>query len=98
MAHALNRLVQALQPVLQQGADAPPEPAAKADPGVQHQALQHLRKLLQDDDANAQRHFAEHVALFGALMGEHYPRIRNAIDSLALDEALELVEALPLPP
>ena len=53
-----------------------------------------LLRLLRNDDANAQRHFSEHANLFGPLLGEHFPSIRNAINSLALDEALELVEAV----
>ena len=57
--------------------------------------MDQLLTLLRNDDANAQRHLADHATLLRPWMGEQYPRIRNAIDSLALDEALELVEALP---
>jgi two-component system sensor histidine kinase/response regulator len=99
VAHALNRLVQALQPLLQQTAAAQqPATHVPVDIGTQRRAMEQLLKLLRDDDANAQRHFSEHAALFGPILGEHYLRIRSSIDSLALDEALELVEALPQQP
>ncbi|MES2951152.1 MAG: response regulator [Pseudomonadota bacterium] len=98
VAHALNRLVQALQPVLKQTASAQPAPRETVDLATQRQAMDQLLKLLRDDDAHARRHFSDHAALFGPMMGEHYPRIRNSIDSLALDEALELVESLALQP
>ncbi len=98
VADLLQGLTQALQPVLQQhAAEQGPVPSTM-DHDAQRQAMDVLRALLQNDDANAQRHFSDHAALFGALLGEHYSRVRNSIDSLALDTALELVESLSPPP
>ena len=97
VAHALNRLLQALQPVLQNSAANRSTIPAPADPTQPRQAMEHLRTLLRNDDANAQRYFADHAALFEPVMGAQFLRIRNAIESLALDDALELVAALPPP-
>ncbi len=98
----LRELIQALEPVLQSTAgDPPPQPTTPLGPidtNAQRQAMGTLRTLLQNDDANAQRHFADHAALFDTLLGEHFTRVRNSINSLALDDALEVVESLPLPP
>lgn len=97
VAHALNRLVQALQPVLQQGVAAQAStPQMSVDADSQRKAMDQLLKLLRDDDANAQRFFTEQAALFGTILGEQYPLICNAIDSLALDEALEIIESMAL--
>jgi signal transduction histidine kinase/DNA-binding response OmpR family regulator/HPt (histidine-containing phosphotransfer) domain-containing protein len=95
VAHALNRLIQALQPVLQLSTEkqASTHPVL-VDSDTQHRAMDQLLKMLRADDANAQRHFSEHTTLFGPMMGEQFPSIRDAIDTLALDEALELIEAL----
>jgi GAF domain-containing protein/DNA-binding response OmpR family regulator/HPt (histidine-containing phosphotransfer) domain-containing protein len=87
----LHSLLAALQPVLAAAAPAQAHPPV-VDAQAQREALETLVQLLRDDDANAQRHFAEHLALFDTVLGEHFKPVKNAIDSLALDEALEHIE------
>ncbi len=98
VADVLQALVQALQTVLQQSAVEQRAIPLAIDLDAQREAMDLLRTMLQNDDANAQRHFLDHAGLFEVLLGQHFPHVRNAIDSLALDEALELVESLSLPP
>jgi hypothetical protein len=80
-----------LQPVV-----AAHAPAAQAstlpDAAAQRTAMNTLLRLLRDDDANAQRHFTEHAGLFAQTLGANYARIQAAVNSLALDEALELMQ------
>ena len=90
VAHALGALVQALQPVLRQNVARQTAVPQTVDPAAQRKVMDQLLQMLRDDDANAQRHFSDHAALFGALLGENYLRVKSAMDSLALDEALEI--------
>jgi two-component system sensor histidine kinase/response regulator len=92
--HSLQALLAALQPVV-----AAHAPAAQAstlpDAAAQRTAMNTLLRLLRDDDANAQRHFAEHEAVFRATLGDRFREVKNAIDTLSLDEALEITVGLP---
>ncbi len=56
-------------------------------------AIDKLVALLRDDDANAQRHFKEHQEVLCSALGEHFTSIQNAVNALALDEALAILEA-----
>jgi signal transduction histidine kinase/HPt (histidine-containing phosphotransfer) domain-containing protein/FixJ family two-component response regulator len=92
--HCLQALLAALHSVV-----AAHAPAAQAstlpDAAAQRTAMNTLLRLLRDDDANAQRHFAEHEAVFRATLGDRFREVKNAIDTLALDEALEITMGLP---
>jgi two-component system sensor histidine kinase/response regulator len=95
VAYSLKALIEALHPVLDLFAERQASTAEDTDPVAKRQAMDVLLRLLSDDDANAQRHFEEQAKLFATMLGEHYLRIKSAMNSLALDEAMELLEALP---
>ena len=95
--YLLDELVLALQPVVHRQATQRTMPPGAVDPAKQAQAMEVLLRLLRNDDANAQRHFADNAALFAALLGEHHLRVKTLMNSLALDEALEIIEAVALP-
>jgi two-component system sensor histidine kinase/response regulator len=95
----LDALLQALQPVLdkhavQTAASRPVTAGVAPDSATANEAMQTLLSLLRADDANAQRQFAQHQALFNTLLGEQFRPVKAAIDSLALDEALEIIEGI----
>jgi len=93
VAHCLQALVAALQPVIAK--DPVIHTAAPVvDPTAQREALNTLVQLLRDDDANAQRHFAQHQELLRLGLGKHFTFVQNAVNSFALDEALEIVDAI----
>jgi two-component system sensor histidine kinase/response regulator len=93
VTHCLQSLVAALQPVT--GTDPSIHAAAPvADTTAQREAMETLVKLLRDDDANAQRHFAKHQELLRSPLGAHFKTIQNAVNSFALDQALEIVETI----
>jgi two-component system sensor histidine kinase/response regulator len=89
--HSLQALLAALQPVV--AIDTTSLSAAPlVDDASQRKAMATLIQLLRADDANAQRHFTEHAGLFAQTLGANYARIQAAVNSLALDEALELMQ------
>ena len=94
VSYLLDTLVRALQPVVRQQVTLQSTPLEAVDPATQARALEVLLQMLRNDDANAQRHFADNAALFAALLGEHHLRIKALMDSLALDEVLELIETM----
>jgi len=101
VALLLERLVEPLRLLLpdpqaveaKAASAAHPAGASRAETERTH-AL--LVRLLRSDDANAHRVFAENADLFRGLWGAHYLPIKSRIDSLALDEALELVLQVPV--
>ena len=93
LAHRLRALVAALQPVIARDPVAH-RAAPAADPTAPRKAVDRLVQLLRDDDANAQRHFSEHEGLLRVVLGEHFTHVQHAVNSLALDEALEVMEAI----
>ncbi len=102
---ALESLLATLQAVLPAPAEAPantPEGAAAAaaaiDPAERDALIARLRALLQADDPKAQRLLAEHEALFAAAFGAQFKALKSAIADFALDEALELANAVLNPP
>ena len=54
--------------------------------------MDELIVLLRADDASAQRFFTEHLDVFRAALGQRFREVKMAIDSIALDEALEIIE------
>jgi two-component system sensor histidine kinase/response regulator len=60
------------------------------------QEMEQLLKLLRNDDAQAQRFFADHDAWFEKHLGPHrYLRVKSLLESMVLDEALESLTAAP---
>ena len=97
--YLLDRLLAALDPALErhhthQSATASTANSSAPDTATARHAMDTLLNLLRADDANAQRHFVEHQALFSTLLGEQFRPIKTAIDGLALDEALEIIEEI----
>jgi signal transduction histidine kinase/DNA-binding response OmpR family regulator/HPt (histidine-containing phosphotransfer) domain-containing protein len=90
----LDALLLALQPVLQAHSPTRPDRADATDAGAAQRAIGTLLQLLRDDDANAQRHFADHHALLRRALGEHFASINRAVSALALDEALDILEGM----
>jgi two-component system sensor histidine kinase/response regulator len=88
--HGLKALLAALRPVV--ATDTAIQSVAVADAKAQRKAMDTLLKLLRDDDANAQRYFSEHAGIFAHTLGANYARIKAAVNSLALDEALEIMK------
>jgi signal transduction histidine kinase/DNA-binding response OmpR family regulator len=88
--HGLQALLAALRPVV--ATDTAIQSVAVADAKAQRKAMDTLLKLLRDDDANAQRYFSEHAGIFAHTLGANYARIKAAVNSLALDEALEIMK------
>ena len=93
VAHRLRALVAALQPVIARD-PVVHRAAPAADPTAQRKAVDRLVQLLRASDANAQRHFSEHEGLLRVVLGEHFTHVQHAVNSLALDEALEVMEAI----
>ena len=91
--HCLQTLLAALQPVVAAGTTIPS--VTVADAKAQRKTMEKLIQLLRSDDANAQRHFTEHKEFFAHTLGANYARIQAAVNSLALDEALEIMMDLP---
>jgi two-component system sensor histidine kinase/response regulator len=94
MKHCLQALLTAVQPVVATS-NTSRSAAPLVDLAAQRRAMDTLTQLLRADDANAQRHFAEHAGLFAQTLGANYARIQAAVNSLALDEALEIMMDLP---
>jgi len=90
----LDTLLLALQPLVARPRNGSREPTAvvSVNPVTTQRAMDTLVTLLREDDANAQRHFNEHLPLFNAALGTKFLRVKNAIDKLALDDALEIIE------
>ena len=91
MKHCLQALLTAVQPVVATS-NTRRSAAPLVDLAAQRRAMDTLTQLLRADDANAQRHFTEHAGLFAQTLGANYARIQAAVNSLALDEALELMQ------
>ncbi len=98
VAYLLHSLLQGLAPRLHSLRATAPSAGLGAervaDAVAEQAALQQLRQLLQDDDANAQRFFVEHAGLFQSLLGAEYAPVQGAMERLALDQALERIDAV----
>jgi two-component system sensor histidine kinase/response regulator len=89
----LASIVHALKPLLD-GFPATTQPVDSMDAATQRKVMDTLLQMLRDDDANAQRHFASHLGFFRHELGENFQCIQNALDDFALDNALDIMEAM----
>ncbi len=96
VADLLTGLIQSLQPVIRPAAAATtliqPGPGTENDAAQQQKVIDQLMLLLRYDDANAQRYFVQHQALFAQLLKSRFKKVKAHLDTLELDAALELME------
>ncbi|OYT92888.1 MAG: hypothetical protein CFE43_06330 [Burkholderiales bacterium PBB3] len=93
----LDAIVAALQPLLgayraQHTLVVSTGQSEAPDAAAVQRSMDALIALLRADDASAQRLFTEQLDVFRAALGQRFRDVKIAIDSIALDEALEIIE------
>ena len=92
--YLLEALLVAIEPLLEQHGVGYADTNTASQPAPIGLSVDKLLTLLRDDDANAQRYFTEHQDGLRIALGEHFIAVKSAVNALALDEALAIMEAM----
>lgn len=92
--YLLEALLVAIKPLLEQHGVGYADTNTASQPALIGISVDKLLTLLRDDDANAQRYFTEHQDGLRIALGEHFIAVKSAVNALALDEALAIMEAM----